>query len=104
VVIWGAAVVGWVVLPPVALRGLIQLAGWNGRWVPWVVSPVLLVVVGGALALVTKSSGPGERYSSHVEYLLGALGVALAGALLLPGPRLWRRLIGLGPRADSPPA
>ena len=47
------------------------------RWVLWVVPPILLLVLGGGVPFLLLTSAPGERYSSHVEYLLGALGYAL---------------------------
>jgi outer membrane protein assembly factor BamB len=93
ILLWAAGVVGWVVLPPLVLRALFQLAGWSARWVLWVVTPVLVLLLLAIVPFLAARSSVGDPGEPHGAYFLWALAVALVGGLLLPGPRLWRRLL-----------
>src|SRR5262249_14013860 len=88
----GVAIVGWVVRPPVLLRWLLSLAGWGGRWVLWVVVPLLLLLMLGFVPLLAMRSSNDPDPGVYAGCLLGALGVAVIGGLLLLGPRFWMRL------------
>jgi outer membrane protein assembly factor BamB len=91
--LWTAVGLGWVVLPPVVLRALLNLAGWGGRWILWVVPPIVILVLVGVFPWLLVRGSSGEQRPPQLGYLLWALAAVLVGGVLLLGPPLWRRLV-----------
>jgi hypothetical protein len=75
-----AALLGVLLLPVLLLRALLGMAGWRFGWLAWLLLPVLALLLLCTVPLYFASSDGGRPSTAC---LLGALGTAVTGALVL---------------------